>query len=189
MLELPLDRYRIEPTAHVLGTTDEFETILLVELLLNHRWDWEDPNPRLSEYAQQGKILEFSDQRWSNVLGLEPLSKVDPGEILHEYRTTRFPDRFYRLKIGIPWADLERRLDMMTVLSLCTETPMEEKAGERGTGSYSMGVDTGSELHVVILKRELGGEDTTNGAPAPRLPRHLPQLRGPGRAHEALSDL
>jgi hypothetical protein len=25
-------------------------------------------------------------------------SKVDPGEILEEYRATRFPDRFYKLK-------------------------------------------------------------------------------------------
>src|SRR5258705_1247916 len=29
-------------------------------------------------------------------------SKVDPGEILQEYRTTRYPDRFYNLKIGSP---------------------------------------------------------------------------------------
>jgi hypothetical protein len=77
---------------------------------------------------------------------------VDPGETLREYRTTRFPDRFYNLKIGIPWADLERRLDVMTVLSLCSDEPMEEKAREWGT--YSMGVDTGSELHVVILRTE-----------------------------------
>ena len=32
-------------------------------------------------------------------------SKVDPGEILDEYRTTRFLDRFYNLKIWIPWAE------------------------------------------------------------------------------------
>ena len=84
-------------------------------------------------------------------------SKVDPGEILHEYRTTRFPDRFYNLKIGIPWADLEHRLDMMTVISLCGDELMEEKAQERG--NYSMGVDTGSELHVVILRAERRGAD------------------------------
>src|SRR5262249_3537427 len=33
-------------------------------------------------------------------------SKVDPGDILHEYRTSHFPARFYNLKIGIAWADL-----------------------------------------------------------------------------------
>lgn len=75
-------------------------------------------------------------------------SKVDPGEILHEYRTTRFPDRFYNLKIGIPWADLERRLDAPTVLALCGDEPMADRA----KAHCSMGVDTGKDLHVVILR-------------------------------------
>ena len=35
-------------------------------------------------------------------------SKVDPGEILLEYRTTRFLDRFYNLKIGIPCTGAKR---------------------------------------------------------------------------------
>ncbi len=77
-------------------------------------------------------------------------SKVDPGEILREYRTTRFPDRFYNLKIGIPWADLERRLDMMSVLSLCSDVPMRESSRRE----CSMGVDTGKDLHVVILRED-----------------------------------
>src|SRR5713101_4997494 len=51
-------------------------------------------------------------------------SKVDPGEILKEYRTTRYADRFYNLKIGVPWADLERRLDILSVLALCSEAVM-----------------------------------------------------------------
>jgi hypothetical protein len=38
-------------------------------------------------------------------------SRVDPGEIPHEYRTTRFPERFYSLKIGIPWTDQRYRVD------------------------------------------------------------------------------
>jgi hypothetical protein len=77
--------------------------------------------------------------------------KVDPGEILTEYRTTRFPDRFYNLKIGIPWADLERRLDIMSVLSLCSDAVLMESS----VGGYcTMGVDTGRDLHVVILRDE-----------------------------------
>ncbi len=75
--------------------------------------------------------------------------KVDPGDILNEYRTTRFPDRFYNLKIGIPWADLERRLDIMSVLSLCSDAPMLESSPQ---GHCTMGVDTGRDLHVVILR-------------------------------------
>lgn len=81
-------------------------------------------------------------------------SKVDPGEILHEYRTTRFLDRFYHLKIGIPWADLDRRLDAASVLALCGDAPM----AERSTVPCSMGVDTGRALHVVILRND---EDPT----------------------------
>jgi hypothetical protein len=82
-------------------------------------------------------------------------SKVDPSEILKEYRTTHYADRFYNLKIGIPWADLERRLDIMSVLRLCSEAVMPARAeGAEPTGTYSMGIDTGRQLHVVVLKRD-----------------------------------
>jgi hypothetical protein len=81
--------------------------------------------------------------------------KVDPGEILTEYRTTRFPDRFYNLKIGIPWADLERRLDVASVLSLCSDAPVLESSPQ---GHCTMGVDTGRDLHVVILQDD-GSEE------------------------------
>jgi hypothetical protein len=72
-------------------------------------------------------------------------SKMDPGEILEDYRTTRHPERFYNLKIGIPWADLEHRLDVPTVLALCRTEPPPE-------GWRYMGVDTGKRLHVVVLQ-------------------------------------
>ena len=75
-------------------------------------------------------------------------SKVDPGEILEEFRTTRYPARFYNLKIGIPWADLERRLDLASVLALCGDEPLLDHSDE----PCSMGVDTGKALHVVILR-------------------------------------
>ena len=83
---------------------------------------------------------------------------VDPGEIMQEYRTTRFPDRFYNLKIGIPWADLERRLDAAFVLTLCGDGSLGD-APSRG-GAYFMGVDTGRQLHVVILREGHGREKT-----------------------------
>jgi hypothetical protein len=75
-------------------------------------------------------------------------SKVDPGEILAEYRRTRFPERFYNLKIGLAWADVENRLDEATVLACCGEHGMLESSPEPCT----MGVDTGKELHVVISR-------------------------------------
>jgi hypothetical protein len=83
-------------------------------------------------------------------------SMVAPGEILSEYRTTRYPDRFYNLKIGIPWADLERRLDVASVLALCAQSPLPESE----SGSCWMGVDTGKELHVVVLRPTEGDEST-----------------------------
>jgi hypothetical protein len=80
-------------------------------------------------------------------------SKVDPGEILEEYRTTRYPDRFYNLKVGIPWADLERRLDIASVLSLCGDDPLLESSSE----FCAMGVDTGKALHTVVLQQAKSG--------------------------------
>ena len=80
-------------------------------------------------------------------------SKVDPGEILEEYRTTRYPDRFFNLKIGIPWADLERRLDAASVLALCSDAPLAESSKE----PCVMGVDTGKALHTVILEHSKTG--------------------------------
>jgi hypothetical protein len=75
-------------------------------------------------------------------------SLVDPGEILKEYRQTRYADRFYNLKIGVPWADLERRLDIASVLSLRGDIKVPPQ-----WDSCVMGVDTGLSLHVVILRR------------------------------------
>lgn len=74
-------------------------------------------------------------------------SKVDPGEIIDEYRLARFADRFYNLKIGIPWADLDRRLDTASVLALCSDAPLPEKSRRRRV----MGVDVGKLFHAVVL--------------------------------------
>ncbi len=88
-------------------------------------------------------------------------SKVDPGEILEEYRSTRYPERFYNLKIGIAWADLERRLDAASVLALCGDSPMAEAQDDKHAW-YTMGVDTGRALHTVILRSDpsLKGPET-----------------------------
>ncbi len=79
--------------------------------------------------------------------------KIDPGEILEEYRLTRFPDRFYNLKIGIPWADLERRLDAASVLALCGDRVLLNKPDTRpGCVWHALGVDTGRALHAVVVR-------------------------------------
>jgi len=79
-------------------------------------------------------------------------SKMDPGALLKEYQRTRFPDRFYNLKIGVAWADVSHRVDKMTVLALCGDEPMLMGSNEPCT----MGVDTGREFHVVISRRIAG---------------------------------
>jgi hypothetical protein len=98
-------------------------------------------------------------------------SKVDPGEILNEYRTTQYPHRFFNLKIGIPWSDLSRRLDLMSVLSLCSDHEMLE---ESRTGFCAMGVDTGKDLHVVILKADWDAQSKRPPEPnGPQVVVHL----------------
>src|SRR5258705_12532770 len=76
-------------------------------------------------------------------------SKVDPGEIYREYRKTYNPERFYTLKIGIPWADVENKLSTHQVLALCGDQGLLERSDRACT----MGVDTGKELHVVVSRR------------------------------------
>jgi hypothetical protein len=78
---------------------------------------------------------------------------VDPGEILQEYRTTRFLDRFYNLKIGIPWADAQNRVDKPMVLSCCGSGGLLD----RSPTPCTMGVDTGKQLHVVISRYKPDG--------------------------------
>jgi hypothetical protein len=75
---------------------------------------------------------------------------VDPGEILQEYRQTRFPERFYNMKIGLAWADVQNRLDEAAVLACCGEHGIQER--NRSREQCTMGVDTGKELHVVISR-------------------------------------
>ena len=75
-------------------------------------------------------------------------ARVNAGDILIDYKITRYPDTFFNLKIGIPWADTHRRVDESSVLSLCSEALIQERCQE----ACSMGVDTGKALHVVILR-------------------------------------
>jgi hypothetical protein len=83
-------------------------------------------------------------------------SKIDPGEILREYRKTYNPERFYTLKIGIPWVDVENKLSTHEVLALCGDSGLLESSDR----SCTMGVDTGRELHVVVSRRrDPKGED------------------------------
>ncbi len=94
-------------------------------------------------------VADFPDRKTHGYLISQLFSsKVDAGEILSDYRRTRFPDRFYNLKIGIAWADVQNRLTAAEVLACCGEYGLIERSRDRCT----MGVDTGKELHVVISR-------------------------------------
>ena len=99
---------------------------------------------------QRGEwVADFPDRKTHGYLISQLFSpKVDPGEILREYRTTKFAERFYNLKIGIAWADNANRLTAAEVLTHCGEHGLLEKSERPCT----MGVDTGKDLHVVISR-------------------------------------
>ncbi|MBN1829839.1 MAG: phage terminase large subunit family protein [Deltaproteobacteria bacterium] len=74
---------------------------------------------------------------------------VEPGDILHQFRTTNNLTDFYNLKIGIPYVEATNRLSIQEVLSLCGN----EGLVHFDYGPCFMGVDQGKDLHVVIGKR------------------------------------
>lgn len=76
-------------------------------------------------------------------------SRVDPSEIARQYAETSHPERFYTMKIGIPWIDADNLLSIQEVLQCCGDAGIEMSS----TASTTMGVDTGKKLHVVIARR------------------------------------
>jgi hypothetical protein len=75
---------------------------------------------------------------------------VDPGDILHQYRTTNNLQDFFNLKIGVAFIEAENRLIVEEVLALCGN----EGIAASDPGPCSMGVDQGKDMHVVIGKRD-----------------------------------
>ncbi len=78
---------------------------------------------------------------------------VDPGDILHQFRTTNNLTDFYNLKIGNAYVEAQNRLAVQEVLDLCRD----EGIATKDEGPCSMGVDQGKDLHVVIGKPDVEG--------------------------------
>ena len=74
---------------------------------------------------------------------------VDPAAILHQFRTTNNLTDFYNLKIGIAYVEAQNRLSIQEVLALCGSDGIVSE----DPGPCFMGVDQGSDLHVVIGKK------------------------------------
>lgn len=106
-------------------------------------------DPSIGQWvAKKSSITDKRGYHYSQLFSLF----VDPGEILHEFRTTNHLTNFYNLTIGIPYVEAENRLPVEAVLSLCGD----EGIADHDDGPCSMGVDQGKDLHVVIGKKHLG---------------------------------
>jgi len=75
---------------------------------------------------------------------------VDLQELLRDYRTTRYLDVFYNSRLGLPYVEVESRLDKAMVLTFCSQEPLMD----RSETPCTMGVDQGMDLHVVISRPE-----------------------------------
>ena len=104
-------------------------------------------NPDVGEWvAKQPRITEKRGYHFSQLFS----QYVEPGEILHQYRTTTNLQDFFNLKIGVAYVEAENRLSIEEVLALCGNGGIASS----DTGPCSMGIDQGKDLHVVIGKRE-----------------------------------
>ena len=80
---------------------------------------------------------------------------IKPGDLLKEYRTTKFMQEFYNLKIGLAYIEAENRLSKEQILGLCTDETMKVNA----TSPTVMGVDQGKGLHCTIVGRTYKGPE------------------------------
>jgi phage terminase large subunit GpA-like protein len=110
-------------------------------------------NPSIGEWvAKHPSVKDKRGYHYSQLFS----HYVDPGEILHMYRTTKNLQDFYNLKLGRPYVEAHNRLSVQEVLMLCGEDSILTE----DPGPCTMGVDQGKDLHVVIGKKhaEKGGQ-------------------------------
>ena len=106
-------------------------------------------DPSIGEWvAKRPTITEKRGYHYSQLFS----HYVDPGDILHQYRTTNNLQDFYNLKIGVAYVEAENRLSLPEVLALCGD----EGIASSSPGPCYMGVDQGKDLHVVIGPRYMG---------------------------------
>ena len=104
-------------------------------------------NPSIGEWvAKHPSVTDKRGYHYSQLFS----HFVDPGAILHQFRTTNNLTDFYNLKIGNAYVEAENRLSIQEVLSLCGN----EGVASNDQGPCYMGVDQGKDLHVVIGKRQ-----------------------------------
>ena len=103
-------------------------------------------NPSVGEWvAKRPTITEKHGRHYSQLFS----HYVPPAEILHKFRTTANLTDFYNLKIGVAYVEAQNRLSVREVLALCGS----DGIADEDQGPCTMGVDQGSDLHVVIGKK------------------------------------
>jgi hypothetical protein len=103
-------------------------------------------NPSIGQWvAKRPSITEKRGRHYSQLFS----HFVDPGDILHQFRTTKNLTDFYNLKIGVAYVEAQNRLSVQEVLVLCGN----DGIASEDPGPCFMGVDQGSDLHVVIGKK------------------------------------
>ena len=106
-----------------------------------------------------GKELETRNGQWVRAVQDNSLAHgyrlsqlysptIDPASIAFDYKTTRYPHLFYNLKIGIAWVSSADKLNPSEVLACAGDHAM----APTDAGPCTMGVDQGSDLHVVISR-------------------------------------
>jgi hypothetical protein len=101
--------------------------------------------------AKRPQITDRRGYRYSQLFS----HFVDPAEILHQYRHARNRANFYNLKLGMAFVDAENRLAVQEVLNLCSDHGIASS----DLGPCTMGVDQGTDIHVVIGKRDGASSD------------------------------
>ncbi len=103
-------------------------------------------NPSIGQWvAKRPSITDKRGRHFSQLFS----HFVDPADILLQFRTTRNLTDFYNLKIGVPYIEAQNRLSVQEVLALCGNDGLSSQ----DPGPCFMGVDQGSDLHVVIGKK------------------------------------
>jgi hypothetical protein len=110
-------------------------------------------NPSIGQWvAKRPSITDKRGYHYSQLFS----HYVEPGDILHQFRTTDNLTDFYNLKIGNAYVEATNRLSIQEVLNLCSNY----RIASEDIGPCYMGVDQGKDLHVVIGKKnyERGGQ-------------------------------
>jgi len=102
-------------------------------------------NPSIGEWvAKKPGVTDKRGYHFSQLFS----HYVEPGAILHQFRTTNNLTDFWNLKIGTAYVEAQNRLGIQEVLNLCAGYEIKTESSDPCT----MGVDQGKDLHVVIGK-------------------------------------